>query len=67
MFLDYFRLSSPDDPSSVVDFISRVVFIGTFALIVIILGSKFRWPLGAAAALIYGLLLLLYNQGYLRF
>jgi len=67
MFMDYFRIAGPGNPLLVGDLVSRVLFIIFCALILLILGSKIRRPLGAGVVIIYGIVVYMYNQGLLRF
>jgi hypothetical protein len=67
MFLDYFRVTGLGHSLLVVDFFSRVLFIVFCALILLILGSKIKRPLGAYFVLIYGAAVYMYNNGLLRF
>ncbi len=66
MFLEYFRIAGLGPSLALVDWISRLVFISLFALILAVLGWKIRRPLAAGLVLIYGFWLLLYNAGLLR-
>jgi hypothetical protein len=65
--MDYFRVAGPGNSLLVGDLVSRVLFIIFCALILLILGSKIRRPLGAGVVIIYGIVVYMYNQGLLRF
>jgi Ca2+/Na+ antiporter len=67
MFMDYFRIAGLGNSLLVGDLVSRVLFIIFCALILLILGSKIRRPLGAGVVIIYGIVVYMYNQGLLRF
>jgi Ca2+/Na+ antiporter len=67
MFSEYFRIGGQYSSLLVGDLLSRVLFIIFCALILLILGSKIRRPLGAGVVLIYGVVVYMYNQGLLRF
>jgi Ca2+/Na+ antiporter len=65
--MDYFRIAGLGNSLLVGDLVSRVLFIIFCALILLILGSKIRRPLGAGVVIIYGIVVYMYNQGLLRF
>jgi Ca2+/Na+ antiporter len=67
MFMDYFRIAGLGNSLLVGDLVSRVLFIIFCALILLILGSKIRRPVGAGVVIIYGIVVYMYNQGLLRF
>lgn len=67
MFMDYFRIGGLSNPLLIGDLVSRVLFIVFCALILLILGSKIRGPLGAGIVIVYGIAVYLYNQGPFRF
>jgi hypothetical protein len=67
MFMDYFRIAGLGNSLLVGDLVSRVLFIIFCALILLILGSNIRRPLGAGVVIIYGIVVYMYNQGLLRF
>jgi hypothetical protein len=67
MFMDYFRIAGLGNSLLVGDLVSRVLFITFCALILLILGSKIRRPVGAGVVIIYGIVVYMYNQGLLRF
>jgi Ca2+/Na+ antiporter len=67
MFMDYFRIAGLGNSLLVGDLVSRVLFIVFCALILLILGSKIRRPVGAGVVIIYGIVVYMYNQGLLRF
>jgi Ca2+/Na+ antiporter len=65
--MDYFRIAGLGNSLLVGDLVSRVLFIVFCALILLILGSKIRRPVGAGVVIIYGIVVYMYNQGLLRF
>jgi hypothetical protein len=65
--MDYFRIAGLGNSLLVGDLVSRVLFITFCALILLILGSKIRRPVGAGVVIIYGIVVYMYNQGLLRF
>jgi Ca2+/Na+ antiporter len=65
--MDYFRIAGLGNSLLVGDLVSRVLFIIFCALILLILGSKIRRPVGAGVVIIYGIVVYMYNQGLLRF
>jgi Ca2+/Na+ antiporter len=67
MFVEYFRIGGMSNPLLIGDLVSRVLFIVFCALILLILGSKVRRPLGIGVVIIYGIAVYMYNQGLLRF
>ena len=67
MFMDYFRIGGLSNSLLIGDLVSRVRFIVFCALILLILGSKIRRPLGAGIVIVYGIAVYAYNQGLLRF
>jgi len=67
MFMDYFRVAGLSNSLLIGDLVSRLLFIVFCALILLILGSKIRRPLGAGVVIIYGVAVYMYNQGLLRF
>lgn len=67
MFMDYFRIGGLSNSLLIGDLVSRVLFIVFCALILLILGSRIRRPLGAGIVIVYGIAVYIYNQGLLRF
>ncbi len=67
MFMDYFRIGGLSNSLLIGDLVSRVFFIIFCALILLILGSRIRRPVGAGVVIIYGIAVYMYNQGLLRF
>jgi Ca2+/Na+ antiporter len=67
MFMDYFRIGGLSNSLLIGDLVSRVLFIIFCALILLILGSRIRRPVGAGVVIIYGIAVYIYNQGLLRF
>jgi Ca2+/Na+ antiporter len=65
--MDYFRVAGLSNSLLIGDLVSRLLFIVFCALILLILGSKIRRPLGAGVVIIYGVAVYMYNQGLLRF
>lgn len=67
MFMDYFRIGGLSNSLLIGDLVSRVLFIIFCALILLILGSRIRRPVGAGVVIIYGIAVYIYNQGLLQF
>jgi Ca2+/Na+ antiporter len=65
--MDYFRIGGLSNSLLIGDLVSRVLFIIFCALILLILGSRIRRPVGAGVVIIYGIAVYIYNQGLLRF
>ena len=68
MMFEYMQLISPGDNPFSFEFISRVVVLIFFGLILLGVGYKIKGMWGVAIALILGTLFFLYNnQGILKF
>jgi hypothetical protein len=67
MIFEYIRLTGMGGSPFSVDIISRVLFLVIAGLLLVVVGFKVRGVWGAAAALAAGAVLLLINEGIIRF
>lgn len=67
MIFEYIRLTGMGGSPFSVDIISRVLFLAIAGLLFVVVGFKVKGIWGAAAALAAGAVLLLINEGIIRF
>jgi len=67
MIFEYLQLTGTSGSWFSLDFISRVLFIVIAGLILALVGYKIKGIWGAAMALAAGVVLVLYNEGMIRF
>jgi len=67
MIFEYLQLTGTGGSWFSLDFISRVLFLVIAGLILTLVGYKIKGVWGAAAALAVGVVLVLYNEGMIRF
>jgi hypothetical protein len=67
MIFDYLQLTGTSGSWFSLDFISRVLFLVIAGLILALVGYKIKGIWGAAMALAAGVVLVLYNEGMIRF
>lgn len=67
MIFEYIRLTGMGGSPFSVDIISRVLFLAIAGLLFVVVGFKVKGIWGAAAALVAGAVLLLINEGIIRF
>jgi len=67
MIFEYLQLTGTSGSWFSLDFISRVLFLLIAGLILALVGYKIKGIWGAALALVAGVVLVLYNEGIIRF
>jgi hypothetical protein len=67
MIFEYLQLTGTNGSWFSLDFISRVLFLVIAGLILALLGYRIKGIWGAALALAAGVVLVLYNEGMIRF
>jgi hypothetical protein len=67
MIFEYLQLTGTSGSWFSVDFISRVLFLVIAGLILALVGYKIKGIWGAALALAAGVVLVLHNEGMIRF
>jgi hypothetical protein len=67
MIFEYLQLTGTSGSWFSLDFISRVLFLLIAGLILALVGYKIKGIWGAALALAAGVVLVLYNEGIIRF
>ena len=67
MIFEYLQLTGTSGSWFSLDFISRVLFLLIAGLILALVGYKIKGIWGAAMALAAGVVLVLYNEGMIRF
>ena len=67
MIFEYLQLTGTSGSWFSLDFISRVLFLLIAGLILALVGYKIKGIWGAALALVAGVVLVLYNEGMIRF
>jgi hypothetical protein len=67
MIFEYLRLTGTSGSWFSLDYISRVLFLVIAGLILALIGYKIKGIWGAALALAAGAILVLYNEGMIRF
>ena len=67
MIFEYLQLTGTSGSWFSLDFISRVLFLLIAGLILALVGYKIKGIWGAAMALAAGVVLVLYNEGIIRF
>jgi len=67
MIFEYLQLTGTSGSWFSLDFISRVLFLLIAGLILALVGYKIKGIWGAALALAAGVVLVLYNEGMIRF
>jgi hypothetical protein len=67
MIFEYLQLTGTSGSWFSLDFISRVLFLVIAGLILMLVGYKIKGIWGAALALAAGVVLVLYNEGMIRF
>jgi hypothetical protein len=67
MIFEYLQLTGTSGSWFSLDFISRVLFLVIAGLILALVGYKIKGIWGAALALAAGVVLVLYNEGMIRF